>query len=171
MADTKKAFHEQVAEKLIEQLRQGTAPWQRPWEAGEAASLLPINPTTGKRYRGINAIQLMSQGRIDQRWLTYKQAAAAGAQVRKGEQGTAIQYWKFSEEHLRTDESGKPVLDAEGKPVKAEVRLERPRVFFATVFNAEQIDGLPPMQRREQTWDAVEPVSYTHLTLPTSDLV
>jgi putative DNA primase/helicase len=156
MADTKKAFHEQVAEKLIEQLRQGTAPWQRPWEPGEAASLIPINPTTGKRYRGINAIQLMSQGRIDQRWLTYKQAAAAGAQVRKGEQGTAIQYWKFSEEHLRTDESGKPVLDAQGKPVKAEVRLERPRVFFATVFNAEQIDGLPPMQRREQTWDAVE---------------
>jgi putative DNA primase/helicase len=156
MADTKKAFHEQVAEKLIEQLRQGTAPWQRPWEPGEAASLLPINPTTGKRYRGINAIQLMSQGRVDQRWLTYKQAAAAGAQVRKGEHGTAIQYWKFSEEHTRTDESGKPVLDAQGKPVKAEVRLERPRVFFATVFNAEQIDGLPPMQRREQTWDAVE---------------
>jgi putative DNA primase/helicase len=156
MADTKKAFHEQVAEKLIEQLRQGTAPWQRPWEAGEAASLLPINPTTGKRYRGINAIQLMSQGRVDQRWLTYKQAVAAGAQVRKGEHGTAIQYWKFSEEHLRTDEIGKPVLDAQGKPVKAEVRLERPRVFFATVFNAEQIDGLPPMQRREQTWNAVE---------------
>jgi len=156
MADTKKAFHEQVAEKLIEQLRQGTAPWQRPWEAGEAASLLPINPTTGKRYRGINAIQLLSQGRIDQRWLTYKQAAAAGAQVRKGEHGTAIQYWKFSEEQTRTDESGKPVLDAQGQPVKAEVRLERPRVFFATVFNAEQIDGLPPMQRKEQTWDAVE---------------
>ena len=156
MADTKKAFHEQVAEKLIEQLRQGTAPWQRPWEAGEAASLLPINPTTGKRYRGINTIQLMSQGRVDQRWLTYKQAAAAGAQVRKGEHGTAIQYWKFSEEQTRTDESGKPVLDAHGQPVKVEVRLERPRVFFATVFNAEQIDGLPPMQRREQTWNAVE---------------
>jgi putative DNA primase/helicase len=156
MADSKKAFHEQVAEKLIEQLRQGTAPWQRPWEPGEAASLIPINPTTGKRYRGINAIQLMSQGRIDQRWLTYKQAAAAGAQVRKGEHGTAIQYWKFSEEQTRTDENGKPVLDAQGKPIKAEVRLERPRVFFATVFNAEQIDGLPPLQRREQTWNAVE---------------
>ena len=122
---------------------------------GEASSLIPINPTTDKRYRGINAIQLMSQGRVDQRWLTYKPAVAAGAQVRKGEHGTAIQYWKFSEEQTRTDESGKP-LDAQGQPVKAEVRLERPRVFFATVFNAEQIDGLPPMQRREQTWDAVE---------------
>ncbi|MER2518430.1 MAG: ArdC family protein [Candidatus Accumulibacter phosphatis] len=53
MADAKKAFHEQVAEKLIEQLRQGTAPEQRSWEPGEAASLLPINPTTGKRYRGV----------------------------------------------------------------------------------------------------------------------
>jgi putative DNA primase/helicase len=123
---------------------------------GEAASLIPINPTTGKRYRGINAIQLLNQGRVDQRWLTYNQAAAVGAQVRKGEHGTPIQYWKFSEEQTRTDESGRPVLDAQGKPVKAEVRLERPRVFFATVFNAEQIDGLPPMQRREQTWDAVE---------------
>ena len=79
--------------------------------SGRGSTLLPINPTTGKRYRGINAIQLMSQGRVDQRWLTYKQAAAAGAQVRKGEHGTAIQYWKFSEEQTRTDESGKPVLD------------------------------------------------------------
>lgn len=157
MADIRKAFHEQVAEKLIEQLKKGTAPWQKPWEPGEPGSFIPINPTTCKRYRGINAIQLMSQGRTDQRWMTYKQAAAAGAQVRRGETGTPIQYWKFSEEQTRTDESGKPVLDDKGQPVKEEVRLERPRVFFATVFNAEQIDGLPPMQpRKQQEWNAIE---------------
>ena len=28
----RKPFHEIVAGKLIEQLRQGTAPWQKPWE-------------------------------------------------------------------------------------------------------------------------------------------
>ncbi len=44
-----------------------------------------IDPTTGKRYKGINAIHLMAQGYNDQRWMTYKQATAAGAQVRKGE--------------------------------------------------------------------------------------
>jgi putative DNA primase/helicase len=154
--ELKKPFHEVVAEKLIEQLKAGVAPWQRPWEPGEPGGFLPVNPTTGKRYKGINAIHLMSQGRTDNRWMTYKQAAAAGAQVRKGEKGTSVQYWKFSEEQEKRDEHGKPILDGDGKPVKQTVMLERPRVFFATVFSAEQIEGLPLIERKEQAWDAVE---------------
>ncbi|MDO8773539.1 MAG: zincin-like metallopeptidase domain-containing protein [Burkholderiaceae bacterium] len=157
MQSPKKPFHEAVAEKLIEQLKVGVAPWQKPWGPGEAGAVMPINPTTGKRYKGINAIQLMSQGHSDQRWLTYKQAASVDAQVRKGEKGTPIQYWKFSEEQIQTDGNAKPVLDVKGEPLKHDVKLERPRVFFATVFNAEQIDGLqalPP--RQEQAWTAVE---------------
>ncbi|WP_417519310.1 zincin-like metallopeptidase domain-containing protein [Marinobacter sp.] len=153
----KKPFHEVVAEKLIEQLKAGTAPWQRPWNPGEPNSHLPMNPTTNKRYKGINAIYLMAQGRSDARWMTYKQALAVDAQVRKGEKGTPVQYWKFSEEQTKVDKHGKPVFDAEDKPVKETVMLERPRVFFATVFNAEQIDGLPPVQQKtEQQWNAVE---------------
>lgn len=155
--EPKKPFHETVAEKLIEKLKEGTAPWQKPWQAGDPGAVMPINPTTGKRYRGINAIHLMSQGHTDQRWMTYKQAAAVDAQVRKGEKGTPIQYWKFSEEHDKLDASGKPVIDAKGEPIKQTVKLERPRVFFAIVFNAEQIDGLPAIQpRKQQDWNAVE---------------
>ena len=154
MAETKKAFHEMVAERLIEQLRAGTAPFQRPWAPGEGG-LLPINPTTGKRYKGINALYLMSQGRADHRWMTYKQAAAVGAQVRKGEHGTPVQYWKFSEEQTQLDAQGRPVLDETGRPVKVTVKLERPRVFLAIVFNAEQLEGLPALARTEQTWDAL----------------
>ena len=113
----KKLFHELVADQLIEQLKQGTAPWQKPWAPGEPSVVFPMNPTTGHRYKGINAIFLMAQGHDDQRWMTYKQAVAAGAQVRKGEHGTPIQYWKFQEETSKTDEQGKPVLDARGEPV------------------------------------------------------
>ena len=75
-----------VAEGLIEQLKQGTAPWQKPWQPGE--QFMPYNPTTGKDYRGGNVIWLMSQGRADPRWMTYRQATAEGAQVRKGQHGT-----------------------------------------------------------------------------------
>ncbi|ESS71653.1 DNA primase TraC [Methyloglobulus morosus KoM1] len=156
MNENKKAFHETVAENLIRQLEQGTAPWQRPWEAGESGSFVPFNPLTGNRYKGINALQLMSQERGDQRWMTYKQASELGGQVRRGEKGTTIQYWKFTEQHIKKDEDGKTVLDDEGNPVKITVKLERPRVFYATVFNADQIDGLPPLQKKEQTWDAIE---------------
>ena len=149
MTDAKKPFHERVAESLIEQLKQGTAPWQKPWEPGEPGLCLPINPTTGKRYRGVNVIHLMSQGRADTRWMTYKQAADASWQVRKGEKGTSIQFWKFSEELTQRDENG--------QPVKVTVPLERPRVFFATVFNAEQINGLPPIEARNKPqWNAHE---------------
>jgi putative DNA primase/helicase len=152
-SEQRKPFHVIVAEKLIEQLEQGTAPWQKPWEPGAD---LPLNPVSGKRYRGINALHLMSEGRSDPRWLTYKQAQAMDAQVRGGEKGTTIQYWKFTEERpLEVD--GKPVLDGRGQPVRQAVKLERPRVFFATVFNAQQIDGLPPLAARtEHTWDPVE---------------
>ncbi len=152
-SEQKKPFHVIVAEKLIGQMEQGTAPWQKPWEPGAD---LPMNPVSGKRYRGINALQLMSEGRSDPRWLTYRQAQGMDAQVRGGEKGTAIQYWKFTEERpLEVD--GKPVLDGRGEPVRQTIKLERPRVFFATVFNAEQVDGMPPLAARtEHSWDPVE---------------
>ncbi|MGL5291359.1 MAG: ArdC family protein, partial [Vibrionaceae bacterium] len=157
MAGAKKSFHEIVAENLIKQLEAGTAPWQKPWDPG-AQGFMPINPTTGNRYKGINAIFLMAQGFADNRWLTYKQAEAVGAQVRKGEKGAPIQYWMFSEEQTKRDDAGKPMLDAQGLPLKTVVMLERPRVFFATVFNGEQIDGLPPPELKERiaSWQAIE---------------
>jgi hypothetical protein len=156
MEKAKKPFHEVVAEKLIAQLEQGTAPWQRPWNPDEAGGFLPYNPLTGKRYKGINTLNLLSEDRNDNRWMTYKQAGELGGQVREGEKSTGVQYWKFTDEQIKRDDNGNPVLDGEGKPVKVVVKLERPRVFFASVFNAEQIDGLPPLEKKEVTWNPIE---------------
>lgn len=138
-------YVEQVAAGIVKQLREGTAPWVKPWQPGER--FMPYNPTSGNEYRGMNAMWLMSQaeakGYGDPRWMTYKQAAAGDAQVRKGEKGTAIQYWKWEGEEPVRDARGKPVLDEHGEPQKQRVRYERPRVWTAVVFNAAQIDGLP----------------------------
>lgn len=88
--------------------------------------------------------------------MTYKQAQSVGAQVRKGETGTPIQYWKFTEERDKLDDQGHPVLDDDGQPEKEMVRLERPRVFNSTVFNVEQIDGLPTFERKPLEWDPID---------------
>lgn len=152
----KEPFHVTVANKLIEQLQKGQAPWQKPWNPGVPGTQLPNNPVTGKRYNGINILQLMSQGYSDTRWLTYKQADAAGWQVRKGEKGTQVQYWKFSEEIDKTDENGNIIRGKDGKSEKETLQLDRPRVFRATVFNAEQIDGIPQREIKEPTWNKLE---------------
>lgn len=137
-------YAEEVAGRIVEQLKQGTAPWQKPWQPGELR--LPYNATTGKEYRGMNTIWLHMQGYGDPRWMTYRQAAAEGAQVRKESRGTRILYWKFHDERAVKDEQGRPALDGEGRPRMIRTELERPRVFTAVVFNAQQIDGLPPIE-------------------------
>jgi antirestriction protein ArdC/phage/plasmid primase-like uncharacterized protein len=139
---TLQSYHEKVASRLIEQLKQGTAPWQRPIVPGSVNSMFPYNPTTGAHYRGMNMISLMAENRQDQRWMTYRQAAAADGQVRKGEKGTPIQFWTFTKTRDVLDADGKPVLDEKGEKKQETVRLARPTMRFATVFNAEQIDGL-----------------------------
>jgi putative DNA primase/helicase len=156
MDKSRETYHEQVAESLIAQLKQGTAPWQKPWQPGDPLLTFPHNPTTQKRYRGINALYLMSKDYADPRWLTYKQADGLGAQVRKGEKSTWIQYWKFTDERIRKDDNNNPILNNDGKPVKETVKLERPRVFYASVFNAEQIDNLPELVIEPPNWNPIE---------------
>jgi len=143
-------YVDQVAGALIEQLKAGTAPWVKPWQPGER--FMPYNPTTGNPYHGMNAVWLMSraesQGYADARWMTYRQAQAVDAQVGKGEKGTAIQFWKWQGLEPVRDAEGKPLLDQDGNQVRHTVRYERPRVWSAVVFNAEQIDGLAPAANR-----------------------
>ena len=49
-------YHRQFADAIIEQIRQGTAPWQKPWGPGER--VLPANVDTGRSYSGGNSLHL-----------------------------------------------------------------------------------------------------------------
>lgn len=153
---TKLPYHQIVANQIVESLKAETAPWLKPWEASIANGQVPFNPITGKRYRGINALYLMLNQSNDNRWLTYKQAQSIEAQVRKGEKGTTIQYWKYSEERIKEDEGGRPVRDEQGNVVKIQVSLERPKVFYATVFHASQIDNMPELVTKASDWSMIE---------------
>lgn len=147
---SKKTYADHVSEKIIEAIEAGTAPWMRKWKGAELYGRSPYNGASDKPYKGINAVNLMitanALGYADPRWLTYKQAKSIDAQVKKGERGTVIQYWKFEERRDVVDDNGKPVLDENGKPKKETVKLENPKVFFSTVFNAEQIENMPELK-------------------------
>lgn len=81
MADEKREkqdLRQELADRLIAQIEQGTARWQRPWEAGDV--LAPVNVATGKPYRGVNQdwLLMLSPDPSDPRWMTLKQANALG---------------------------------------------------------------------------------------------
>lgn len=145
-------YHQEMTDGIIAAIEKGVAPWQKPWNAN-AVPPIPINPTTGKQYRGGNVLWLMCEavdkGYDDPRWMTFKQAQEHGWQVRKGQHGTCIAYWKRTETIKERD-------PATGEEVKKEVPLERPVPFYAVVFNAQQVQGIPPLESREVVWNPVE---------------
>ena len=144
---TNKAYREAVVKELVAAIEAGTAPWQKPWTPGKVR-LRPFNPSTDKSYRGMNSVWLemtaVMKGYEDPRWLTWKQARKLEAQVRSGEKATKVEYWQWYADVPVLGHDNKPRMDADGKPVTERKRLQQPRVFYAHVFNGEQIDGLEP---------------------------
>jgi antirestriction protein ArdC len=158
-----KPLHEQIAEKLIAELKVGTSPFQKPWTDDNSANYFtPLNPTTGKNYRGMNALWLAMQGHEDPRWMTLKQASFNNWQVEKGAKATLINFVKQTDIRPKLDDKGQQVLKENGKPEMETVKLEKPIITTAFVFNGEQIKGIPEWKEAygekiaAQQWTPIE---------------
>jgi len=138
-------FRADLTGRVIEALEAGTAPWQKPWDGG-AGGFFPVNPVTGKAYRGGNAFALMAAGYDDPRWCTFNQASQNEWKIKKGEKATWVEYWKWSESVEQLDK-------VTGEVVKEDVSLESPRVFYAKVFNLSQMENVPELVRQQPVWD------------------
>lgn len=150
----------QVARRLIEELKKGNAPWQKPWSAeGIPVFSMPYNQQTGHRYKGINAINLLLSGFEDPRWLTFKQAEASGFKVNHKAHGSLIQFIKTHQKRTLLDEKGNKIYDELGNAISEQVLLKSPIISNAWVFNAQQMSGLPPLAPANSTevkWNPIE---------------
>src|SRR6202167_579094 len=149
----KRDHRREVTDSIIKMLEDGVAPWQKPWEG----SAMPFNPATDRPYRGGNALHLLATGigreYADPRWMTYKQAAEQGWQVRGGEKGTHIEFWE-AKERSNEKEAG-PDQNGGESPAKENGQRLIHRVY--TVFSAKQIDGIPEYQPKQRTpFEAVQ---------------
>lgn len=86
------------------------------------------NLVSGKQYRGINVFLLHTLGYDSPWFVTFKQAKKLGGQVRKGEKGCPVVFWKWIDREETED----------GQVTKVRVPLLR----YYTVFNVEQCDGI-----------------------------
>ena len=152
-------YAQKVSDEIIDQIKRGVAPWQKPWKPGEQISA--ENFSTGQKYSGGNSLYLMSRGirdgRGDNRWGTYNQIREAGGQVRKGEKGTQVLFFTDRNSRAAKDEQGKTLKNKEGKTIYEEQKREKPICKQYTVFNVEQAEGLKLKPREDQVrpeWDA-----------------
>jgi len=124
-----------VTAQIVADLEQGVRTWLRPWNAEHAVGRItrPLR-ANGEPYKGINIVMLWAEAEIRGYacpiWMTYRQAADFGGQVRKGEHGALVVY---ADKITRTDTS----------ETGEEIEQQIPFMKGYIVFNCEQIDGLP----------------------------
>ncbi|WP_127754363.1 zincin-like metallopeptidase domain-containing protein [Devosia sp. 1566] len=132
----KKDLYQTVTDTIIKDLKFGIRPWMQPWETGgEGGQLNRPLRANGAAYQGINVLMLWASasenGFLSPTWMSFKQAQELGAHVRKGEKGTMVVYagtltrTEINEQTGEEAERGIPFLKS------------------YTVFNADQIEGLP----------------------------
>lgn len=118
-----------IAEQLLA-MTDDAGNWKPAWH--QPGLRTPINGVTNATYRGANILSLwvagIFSGHGSSRWASYRQWASIGGQVRKGEKGTPIVYY--------------------GTMTRGEGDEESRMRFAKTswVFNANQVDGLPPIE-------------------------
>jgi antirestriction protein ArdC len=128
-------IYQEITDQIVLALENGVRPWHQPWNAGhiEGRVALPLRHN-GLAYRGVNVLALwmeaLAKGYAAPVWMTFKQALALGANVRKGEKGSLVVY---ADNIIRTETDGKTGEESE---------RAIPFIKGYTVFNAEQIDGL-----------------------------
>jgi antirestriction protein ArdC len=113
-------LYEEITERILTQLQNGTVPWVKPW-----AFPLPYNCITQRAYSGINTLLLWSTPYERPAWVTFRQAAQLNGRVKKGERATRIVYVSTMTKRIDDEERRIPFLKA----------------YY--VFNVAQVDRLP----------------------------
>ncbi|NEJ80278.1 DUF1738 domain-containing protein [Rhizobium leguminosarum bv. viciae] len=128
-------IYTRITARIVADLERGVRPWMKPWNAANAEGRItrPLRHN-GQPYSGMNVLLLWSEGMArgftSPMWMTFKQALEFGAAVRKGETGSTVVFAsRFTKSE--TDGSGN------------EVDMEIPFLKAYSVFNVDQIDGLP----------------------------
>lgn len=145
---------QEVATRVARQIEKGTASFQKGYDKPKGADLQPFNPATGKRFKGLNAIQLKSVAQeknfSDPRWMSFRTANRIGAKIRKGERGTRVEYLRFPPKAKASPEKQAADKDAPNGAAGGDKEKEAPKISHHTyvVFNAEQIERMPSLEQQ-----------------------
>lgn len=136
-----KDLYATVTNGLIAAMEAHPGEWTIPWRVSGQSLKLPINVQSRRAYRGINTVVLWmtarASGFASRQWATYKQWGELGAQVRRGEKGTPIVFYRTFQASPNPSDPGD---DGARRTLRS-----------FTVFNASQVDGFDDPEVTEST--------------------
>lgn len=131
---TRTDIYTRITNQIVAHLEAGLKPWTQPWQSPQGAVSRPLRHN-GEPYGGINVLTLwcssMERGFCAPMWMTFKQALELGGTVRKGEKGSPV---VFASSMSKT-EADAVTGDEQERNI--------PFLKSYTVFNIEQVEGLP----------------------------
>ena len=137
--------HRAVTEKIVASIEAGAGQFVMPWHRKGPGTGRPTNAATGNRYRGVNVVALWAEAALvgfgSGHWASYLQWQELGAQVRKGERGSTIVFYR----EMEPEDATQQIAGDDSGPTKRFVA----KAF--RVFNAEQVDGWTPPGQPEAT--------------------
>ena len=145
----------EVTNEIIALLEKGTMPWRQPWRIAGGGVPLRHN---GERYQGINAFLLglraTMMGYSSPYWMTFAQAKALDASVRKGERSSLVVYYGTAKKRgaETTDAGGDAGGDDEGREGGGSYRFLK----SYRVFHVSQIEGLDASYHPEPEGDPAD---------------
>ena len=121
-----KSVYEMVTERIIEQLKNGIIPWEKPWTGIKSGA---YNRISKKSYSLLNQMLLKHDGE----YATFKQWQDLGGHVRKGEKSEIVVFWKIQSVETENEDGTKEVKQI-------------PLLRYFNVFHISQVDGVEPLQ-------------------------
>ena len=120
-----------VTAQIIEELKKGYIPWQKPWMSMRPQSGA-YNRITKRPYSILNQLLLQHEGE----YATLRQWNLLGGKIKKGSRSEIVVFWKLQEFQEKT-EAG----DLEEKKV--------PLLRYYRVFHISSVEGVTPLSRPE----------------------
>jgi len=150
LSESKSDVFKVVTRKIVAAVEAGAGEFRMPWHAGLQSSAFPVNAATAAPYRGVNVLALWMDAAIKRYisgyWASYLQWKGLGAQVRNGEHGSLIIFYKK--------------IEREDDKEEGESNSARFVARASYVFNAEQVEGWqPPVPERHSLVEINEQVA------------
>lgn len=138
-----KNIYEMITERIVEQLKSGIIPWEKPWTGVHDGA---FNRISKKPYSLLNQMLLQHKGE----YATFKQWTELGGHIRKGEKSEIVVFWKIY-----------PIEEMQDDGTK--IIKQIPILKYINVFHISQVDGIEPLPKEEL--HSIEPIEKAEMIL------